>query len=104
MKHYLKTEVKLEEIINTKRGKKDTIYVQFATKDQAIEVLRRGGIAKSKNPEIKVTNYIPPQIFNRYRAAEYVAELRESSEEGMYTVRVSKTDVRILFKKEINEV
>ena len=68
-------------------------------------MLKRGGIAKSKNPEIKVTNYIPPQIFNRYRAAqEYVAELRESSEEGMYTVRVSKTDVRILFKKEINVV
>ena len=43
----------------------------------ANELLRRGGLAKKKNSNIKVTNYIPPQIFERYRGAQdFAAELR----------------------------
>merc|ERR1712240_61327 len=58
-----------------------------------------GGLARKKNSNLKVTNYIPPQIFERYRGAqEFAAELREKSDATMYTVRIERSDIRILQK------
>jgi len=69
VKNYLGMEITNEQIVMTKLGKTQNLYVQFNDKEIAFEVLRRGNMAMLKNQEVKVSNYIPPQCYNRWSAA-----------------------------------
>ena len=95
MRLFLDMKIEQEEILITKRGKTENIYVQFRKKDTAIEAMRRGNMARKKNQNLKISNYMPPQWFNRWKAAWDFAKRMEESDTkvAMVTVRFSNTDV-----------
>ena len=95
-------EIVTEQIVMTKAGKNDSLYVKFNDKGIAFEIMRRGNIAKAKKNDIKVSNYIPPQCYGRWSAAWVIAkEIEKKEQVAMVTVRLGKDEVRILFKDDM---
>ena len=80
-RHFLKmdeeefNDLALEHI--TLGRKKDTIYVRFSEVNQAKEIFQRSAQARSKS--FKLGSFVPPQVFNRYKAAQdKCATIREN--------------------------
>ena len=78
-------------------SKNNTLYIQLEDRESTLEILKRGGIARKKNPELKITNFIPPQVFDRHIAAmNFCREQRESNPDILLTVRLGESDIKIL--------
>ena len=64
-----------------------------------MELLTRGNIARKKNNEIRVSSFVPPQVFDQHLAAlNFVKDLREEGSDTIWTVRLGESDVKILTK------
>jgi len=99
--HYLGMGLDPASIEKSKLGKKNTLYIQLVVRETALELLKRGGLARKKNDDIKVTNLIPPQVFDRYLAAlDYCKQCKDIDPGLIMTVRLGETDVRIMSKTE----
>jgi len=58
--HYLGMGIDPSAIIKTKYSRNNSLYIQMEDRDMAVEILKRGGLARKKNPELKITNFVPP--------------------------------------------
>ena len=87
-------EVQSIKIYKTKQSKgKKILYVE-TDEENVIELFRRG--SKAKNREYSLINFIPPQIFARYRKAQDICSmLRERYQEKQFTVRIEQKDISI---------
>merc|ERR1712105_572863 len=102
--HYLGMGFDPMSIEKTKFGRNNTLYIQLLDKDNALELLKRGGIARKKNQDLKVTNYIPPQVFDRYIGAiNYTKKIKEKNPENFFSVRLGTYDIRLLSKNSHDE-
>merc|ERR1711895_229533 len=87
--------IKIEFCKFNKKG--DILYAQMNEYD-VLDLLRRGGSAKSK--EFSLVSFIPPQIFRRFTAAQDLCKkLRTEYPDIHYTVRIGESDVRVLWRE-----
>ena len=94
-------EEEIEEIniTKTKNSKEKKIVYIETEAETVVELFRRG--AKAKNRDYQLVNFIPPQIFQRYKKSQDIcAELRREKEEYQYTVRIEQKDVAIKVREE----
>ena len=87
--------IKIEFCKFNRKG--DILYAQMNEYD-VLDLLRRGGSAKSK--EFSLVSFIPPQIFRRFTAAQDLCKkLRTEHPENHYTARIGEKDVRVLWRE-----
>ena len=79
----------------------DTIYIRLSNVDQAKEIFQRGAQAHSK--DFKLCFFVPPQVFDRYKAAQDMcASIRENGDREV-TVRFGMLDILVLERNSNNE-
>ena len=98
--HFLqldREEISKLNISSTKCNKANTILYITTSEDSVIDLFRKGSKARNKN--FQLVNFIPPQIYARYTAAQEVCKkLREKYENEYFTVRINRNDVDIKCK------
>ena len=87
-------EVEEIKIKKTKLSKEKKILYIETEQETVADLFRRGSMAK--NRDYQLVNYIPPQLFQRYRKAQDIcALLRQKHAEVQFTVRIEQKDISI---------
>ena len=89
--------IKIENCKFNRKG--DILYAEMNEYD-VLDLLRRGGSAKSK--EFSLVSFIPPQIFRRFTAAQDLCKkLRTEYPENHYTARIGESDLEYYGERKI---
>ena len=85
------------DVRETHMGKEDFIYFAAGNPEMLREIHVRK--AESQNDELKIRNFIPPQLFQRFRAIDRVCAERRKEVEGMKTqLRFGSKEVEVYTK------
>ena len=79
----------------------ETIYVRFSEVDQAKEIFQCGAQARSK--DFKLCSFVPPQVFDRYKAAQDMCVTIRENESREVKVRFGMSDILVLERNSKNE-
>ena len=89
-------EIKIED--TKKAAKDDVLYIALANKEQVHEIYYRR--AQSRNDDLQLRDYIPPQLHSRFTAlAKKAAEKRKLCTDLKTQIRWGDTDVEIHTKQ-----
>ena len=78
-------------------NKDDIVYAAFQNINKIKEIRMR--VAESGNTDILLRNFIPPQLFERFKFLNKICkDMRDSNEELKTQLRFSTTDIEILTK------
>lgn len=98
---YSNESISCANIIRTRQSSKkelETVYVTFDSEQAVQGIYRRSSIVK--NSSVKLTQYIPPQLYTRYiKLEEYCAKMREKEENIRTRVKLGENDFMIQIKK-----
>lgn len=97
---FSETEVDELGVSNIKKSKKiDSKIIFITVKDTLVasDIFKRTSLIK--NEEVRVTQFIPPQIFERYKSLQYNCKLqRDSNKELKTKVLLGRDDLVLRVK------
>ena len=90
-------DMEIVRIFSPRREGSEVLYVEFARREDVRKIYRRAAVIK--NRKANLINYIPPELFERYRAAESLC-YQWRKEEGWKTkIMMGEDDIQVMRKK-----
>jgi hypothetical protein len=93
-----KEEMRIVRIFSPRRENSETLYVEFTIREDVRKIYRRAAVIK--NRKANLSNFIPPELFDRLRVAENQCYRWRREEEGWKTkIVMGEEDIVVMRKR-----
>ena len=90
-------EMQITKVTKTKKSDGKTLYVTLTNHTHVAQIFKR--IATLKNNNLKVSNYVPPHLYNRYHTLQAQCKSAREMDDQLRTKIIYMAQVISYFKK-----